>query len=434
MGTVADAAPGADAADAADDPAAEADADVAHAADADVAHGADAALVRAARAGDDKALADLFAGHLPLVYNVVGRALNGHPDTDDVVQQTMLHAIQGLPGLREPERFRAWLISIAYRQVHDLGRMRGTALVRQRPLDAHAEAARPVDDFAEATIVRLGLFGERREMVEASRLLGADGQRVLALWCQEVAGSLTRAEVAGALGLSVAHTAVRIHRVKRQLDLARTVLRAWRAMPRCPRLDAAARGFPDGFPGGVPSGLPSGFPGGDDPGRLRRLGRHIKGCEVCGRAGRDLVPVERLFAGIAFLPAPLRLSGKLSALLGAAGPTSTMHSAGRPGPRREPGRRAGYGYRPSIKPSTYFSTFVYPVWSKSPVASAALFGFSPCRVSQESGMPSRSVSAGAVPPLIVPYPSLPRPVAVWWLHRSPAVPSDVTFPITLAST
>jgi hypothetical protein len=40
--------------------------------------------------------------------------------------------------------------------------------------------------------------------------------------------------------------------------------------------------------------------------------------------------------------------------------------------------------------------------SKSPVASAALVGFSPYLDSHASGMPSRSVSLGAVPPAIVP--------------------------------
>ncbi|NEE18040.1 RNA polymerase, partial [Streptomyces sp. SID7499] len=48
------------------------------------------ALVIAARQGDRAAGERLAAQYLPLVYNVVGRALNGHPDVDDVVQETML--------------------------------------------------------------------------------------------------------------------------------------------------------------------------------------------------------------------------------------------------------------------------------------------------------------------------------------------------------
>ena len=60
--------------------------------------------VIAAQAGDAQALDRLVSSYLPLIYNIVGRALNGHADTDDVVQETMLRAVRGLPGLRDPGR------------------------------------------------------------------------------------------------------------------------------------------------------------------------------------------------------------------------------------------------------------------------------------------------------------------------------------------
>src|ERR1044071_2333147 len=108
---------------------------------------AGAALVRAAQEGDRRALEALVAEYLPLVYNVVGRALGGHADVDDVVQETMLRAVQGLPRLREPERFRAWLVSIAIRQVQDRGRgltrNPGLGFDRRVAGDAGAAAAGP---------------------------------------------------------------------------------------------------------------------------------------------------------------------------------------------------------------------------------------------------------------------------------------------------
>ena len=54
----------------------------------------DRALVVAARAGDQRARDRLVAAYLPLVYNVVGRALDGHADVDDVVQETMLRCLR----------------------------------------------------------------------------------------------------------------------------------------------------------------------------------------------------------------------------------------------------------------------------------------------------------------------------------------------------
>src|SRR3984957_18998482 len=83
------------------------------------ADGPDAATVSAARRGDPRALEVLAATSLPLVYNIVGRAMNGHPDTDDVVQETMLRAVRGVGELRDTAAFRSWLVAIAIRQVRD---------------------------------------------------------------------------------------------------------------------------------------------------------------------------------------------------------------------------------------------------------------------------------------------------------------------------
>jgi DNA-directed RNA polymerase specialized sigma24 family protein len=52
----------------------------------------------AAQAGDGQALDDLISEYLPLIYNIVGRALNGHADVDDVVQETMRPGAWGEPG------------------------------------------------------------------------------------------------------------------------------------------------------------------------------------------------------------------------------------------------------------------------------------------------------------------------------------------------
>lgn len=48
-----------------------------------------ARLVVAAQSGDNRARDELIAEHLPLLYNIVGRALSGHADVDDVIQGRM---------------------------------------------------------------------------------------------------------------------------------------------------------------------------------------------------------------------------------------------------------------------------------------------------------------------------------------------------------
>ncbi|WP_405670639.1 RNA polymerase sigma factor [Streptomyces sp. NBC_01530] len=252
------------------------------------------ATIAAAQAGDRHALEELVAGWLPLVYNVVGRALNGHADVDDVVQETMLRAVGNLGSLRDPDSFRSWLMAIAMRQIRDRARRRAT-----RQLDE--SAAREATDFAELTVLRLQLEGQRREVAEAVRWLDDEDRQLLSLWWLEVAGELTRRDLAAAVGISRQHAAVRVQRMKERLETSRGIVRALDGA--CPALRELT-GRWDGRPDSV---------------WRKRLARHIRGCAYCGDARTSVVPAERLLVGIALVPVPagftlsLALGGKTAA-------------------------------------------------------------------------------------------------------------------------
>ncbi|WP_254897621.1 sigma-70 family RNA polymerase sigma factor [Kitasatospora sp. NA04385] len=279
------------------------------------------ALVGRAQGGDRQAVAELVGGHLPLVYNVVGRALSGHPDTDDVVQETMLRAVDGLGALRDPAGFRSWLVAIALNQVRR--RFRDADAGALDALPDPAAVADPAADFVGLTIVRLGLSEQRREVAEATRWLDGADRELLSLWWLEAAGELSRAELAAALEVSPQHAAVRVQRMKGQLQAARVVVRALAAVPGCPWLAELTAGW-NGVPG---------------PLWRKRIGRHVRECAVCEQQRRGLVPAEGLLAGMAMVPVPDGLRFEAAGHQPSAGPA-------RPG--RAPagtGRREGGSHR-----------------------------------------------------------------------------------------
>jgi RNA polymerase sigma factor (sigma-70 family) len=280
-------------------------------------------MVAAARGGDRHALDALAAAYLPLVYNIVGRAMNGHPDVDDVVQETMLRAVRGLGELRDPAAFRSWLVAIAMTQVRDSYRDR---LARPPAAESPAmESAAPVPDFADLTVARLGLSGQRRQAAEATRWLDDDDRPVLALWWQEAAGQLSRAGLAAGLGLTPAHAAVRVARMKERLATSRTVVHALSQVPPCDGITAITAGW-DGAP---------------SPLWRKRLARHVRDCLSCGAGTADLIPAERLLPGLPLLAVPAGLAGRaLGGLI--PGQPAIPGSPAAPGrvPSRAPGVRA----------------------------------------------------------------------------------------------
>ncbi|HXR72127.1 sigma-70 family RNA polymerase sigma factor, partial [Actinocrinis sp.] len=257
----------------------------------------DAALVLAARAGDQAAMDELVARYLPLLYNIVGRALDGDHEVDDVVQETLFRVVDRLRDLRDPSAFRSWMVAIAVRQVRDRWSAR-----RARPgwLDQAAafpaQSADPGADFVDLTILRLELADQRRETALATRWLDEDDRELLALWWLEAAGELSRAELVEALGLTPGHASVRVQRMKARLDASRTVVRAIESVPRCAQFDAIARPW-DGRPTSA----------------WRKLfARHVRECVVCARHSEGLVAAERLLAGLALVPVPALLVAHLT--------------------------------------------------------------------------------------------------------------------------
>ncbi len=272
-------------------------------------------VVLAARGGDRPALEALVAGYLPLVYTVVGRATERDLEVDDVVQDTMLRMLDGLPELRRPESLRPWVISIALSRLAEARRQAGRRRGRQSPIaPERLDPVDPASDFVGLSILQDALTREQREVAEATRWLDPDFRDLLSLWWLEQAGRLDRADLAEALNTSPAHVAVRVQRMRAQLDTARSVVRAVAAVPGCADLARVERGW-DGQPG---------------PLWRKRLARHVRGCPDCGPLSTRLVPPERLLAGFGLLalPAGLAARGSHSALTGFTAAPGTATGGG----------------------------------------------------------------------------------------------------------
>ncbi|WP_228456191.1 sigma-70 family RNA polymerase sigma factor [Streptomyces durbertensis] len=254
-------------------------------------------LVVAAQAGDDRAREELIAAYLPLVYNVVGRALSGHADVDDVVQETLVRVVRDLPALRAPESFRAWLVSITLRQINTHWQRQRAFAGRTTVIDEAGQIPDVGAEPEDVTILRLHLSDERRQAVEAGRWLDEDHRALLSLWWQERAGSLSRDEIAAATGLTVAHVGVRLQRMREQLELSRAIVAALEADPRCPELDRTVVGW-DGLPASV---------------WRKRIARHTRGCPVCMATTTERVPAEVLILSLPALTVPAGLVAALAA-------------------------------------------------------------------------------------------------------------------------
>jgi RNA polymerase sigma factor (sigma-70 family) len=342
--------------------------------------------VLAAQRGDRGALDSLVSAYLPLVYNIVGRAMSGHPDVDDVVQETMIRAMRAIGDLRDPQAFRSWLVAIAMRQVRDSYR----AQVAQAPGVPDVATAVAASDFEDLAIWRLGLSGQRRETAEASRWLDDEDRTLLSLWWQEAAGVLDRSDLVRALGQPAAHVAVAVSRMRERLDVSRLVVHALRQVPTCRGLIAITPGW-DGQP---------------SPLWRKRLARHVRDCRACLPAPDEMVPAERLLIGLALVPVPAGLPAAVLSGVGAPVATASRASAG-----QSVHARPGHGHLSHASAGRHWRLLPKAAASAQPKVIAASVAIATCVAGGTAAATAyaHKTSAAAPAPVVTlsPHPSLP---------------------------
>jgi RNA polymerase sigma factor (sigma-70 family) len=169
---------------------------------------ADATLVDAVRAGDSEAFSALYARHAGAVRFAIRDNVHDDETVADVVQDTFVRALERLPSLRNPERFRPWLLSIARNAAIDSRRAR-----QRSRIDDLAET----DDLVggDPQPAELAELGELADLVNGCvGGLSTRDATVITLVTRLGFGS---AEVATALGISVGAAKVVVHRARRRL-------------------------------------------------------------------------------------------------------------------------------------------------------------------------------------------------------------------------
>jgi DNA-directed RNA polymerase specialized sigma24 family protein len=275
--------------------------------------------------GEGVGVEELLLGHLRLIYNITGWALDGHADIDDVVRDIMARTIDAVGPFPAADVFRARLVTITMSRIREWWLPRETpGGAVDDPAGPGQEAGRPAD-FVDLLVGGLGLSGQRLQIAEATRWLDPEDREVLALWWVAVAGELTAAELAVGLGVSEQEAEVRIQRMRQRLDAGRALVRALTATPRCGTLLGLTARW-DGRPGAE---------------WRRRFTRHVAECVACCRSWSGLVAPERLLAGLVVAPVPVGHS-----LVAAGGPAS-HHAARVPQPDRARGDQGSDGPGPT---------------------------------------------------------------------------------------
>jgi RNA polymerase sigma-70 factor (ECF subfamily) len=133
---------------------------------------AEAATIRRAMAGDETAFEELIRAYSRRVYVVAYAILQDVSDAEDLVQDVFLKVHQNRAGLREPEKFPAWLMTVTRNGARD-------RLRRRRP---QAEVDAAMEDRGAVTPgSELEREEKRRDLRRALRRLPETHRQALTL-------------------------------------------------------------------------------------------------------------------------------------------------------------------------------------------------------------------------------------------------------------
>jgi RNA polymerase sigma-70 factor, ECF subfamily len=158
-----------------------------------------AGLVKRAARGDQHAFAQLAEAAFPRLNGIAQLIIRDRELARDAVQESLIRAWRDLPGLRDPNRFDAWLHRLVVRTSLNATRRR-----RRRPIEVEIS---PLDG---AVVVDSSVLVADRDLLEgALRRLAPDWRAVVVLHFYV---GLSLPETAATLGVPLGTVKSRLHR------------------------------------------------------------------------------------------------------------------------------------------------------------------------------------------------------------------------------
>lgn len=182
-------------------------------ADSDQALDSDRELVAAVLAGERDRFEPLVARHGPALAAWIERKLADREEAREVFQETWVRAFEGLAELREAERLRAWLISIAHNVLRQ--RLRRARLAPRAAFDgSDVKVDRCVGDDVSGP----GSALERDESAARARsALARLSERQREIFLLRVEQELSHAEIAALLSIREDNARAHFHLAVRAL-------------------------------------------------------------------------------------------------------------------------------------------------------------------------------------------------------------------------
>ena len=242
----------------------------------------DGDLVRSAADGDRHAFAEIYDRYADRLYDFCVGLVGDRDAAADCVQDTFCVAAADLGGLREPDKLRPWLYSIARHHAMRRLRHRYREEVSDELPDMVSHQASAETLAAQSELARLvadaagGLSDRDRELLDLSYRHGLDGP-----------------ELAETLGVTLTSANTRMFRLRQTVERclgALLVARGAQANPdACSELATILKGWDGRFTVLM----------------RKRIARHIDSCDICERDQRRQVnPVALLGGAPVFIPAP----------------------------------------------------------------------------------------------------------------------------------